>query len=216
MSGQARGVVNGWQSICDNIMNPNVPEVFVHVWGHEDDEQVKAIRRLYNPVVMVVEPPRTFANSRIDADRQRARYPHGSSRDDFVDRVYSLFYSLLQANLAKERHRLANNIHYDCVIRHRFDVSLSKPIKCDAFDMNCIHLTDKGIPEMLDDRLAFGSTELMNIYSSAFCFYDQINKIRSAKDGLFCAEIILYELLRTFNVRHQLIPGLHLLRVPLE
>lgn len=216
MSGQARGVINGWPSICGNLMNPNAPEVFVHVWGSEEDEQVKAIRRLYNPVSMVVEPPRRFANSTIDADRQRARYPHGSSRDDFVDRCYSMFYSMQQANLIKERHRLEHDIQYDYVIRGRFDVSFSRPIKCSEFDGSIIHLLDKCIPEMLDDRFAFGPTRLMNIYSSAFGFYDQINKLRSAGDGIFCAEIILYELLRAFRAEYKFIPDLQMLRVPLE
>jgi hypothetical protein len=56
----------------------------------------------------------------------------------------------------------------------------------------------------------------MNIYSAGFEFYDQINAIRSAKDGIFCAEIILYEMLRTFRVEYSFIPALQILRVPLE
>jgi hypothetical protein len=216
MSGQARGVVNGWPSICGNLMNPNAPEVFVHVWGAESDEQVKAIRALYNPVSMVVEPPRLFSNSRLDIDRQRARYPHGSSRDDFVDRSYSMWYSIQQANLVKEKYRLEHDIHYDYVIRARFDLSFSRPIECVGYDNSVIHLTDKCIPEMIDDRFAFGPTRLINIYSSGFAFYDQINALRSAKDGIFCAEIILYEMLRTFGVEYRFIPSLQILRVPLE
>lgn len=216
MSGQARGVLNGWNGIVNNILNPNTPDIFVHVWGAEEDEPVKAVRDLYKPVSMVVEPPRRFANARIDADRQRARYPHGSSRDDFVDRSYSMFYSMQQANLIKEKHRLANDIHYDWVIRARFDISLSRAIVCSEYDNSVVHLTDKCIPEMLDDRLAFGNTSLMNVYSSGFTFYDQINKIRSAGNGIFCAEIILYELLRRNGVEYRFIPNLQILRVPLE
>jgi hypothetical protein len=216
MSGQARGVVNGWPSICGSLMNPNVPEVFVHVWGNETDDQVKAIRDLYKPVSMVVEPQRSFANSRLDVDRQRAKYPHGANRDDFVDRSYSMWYSIQQANLVKERHRLAHDVHYDYVIRARFDLSFSRPIECASYNSSVIHLTDKCIPEMIDDRFAFGPTRLMNIYSSGFEFYDQINAIRSSKDGIFCAEIILYELLRTFSIEYSFIPSLQILRVPLE
>src|SRR3990167_8587039 len=110
MSGQARGVLNGWQGIVNNLLNLNTPDIFVHVWGNEEDEQVKAIRDLYKPIDMVVDSPRKFANSRLDVDRQRAKYPHGASRDDFVDRVYSMFYSIQQANLVKERYRLANDV----------------------------------------------------------------------------------------------------------
>lgn len=216
MSGQARGVVNGWPSICGNIMNPNAPDVFVHVWGSETDDQVKAIHDLYKPASMVVEPQRSFVNSKLDVDRQRARYPHGASRDDFVDRSYSMWYSIQQANLIKERHRLTHDIQYDCVIRARFDLSFSRPIECATYPGNMIHLTDKCIPEMIDDRFAFGPTRLMNIYSSGFSFYDQINAIRSAGDGIFCAEIILYEMLRAFRVEYRFIPNLQILRVPLE
>ena len=215
MSGQARGVVNAWPGICGNLMNPNTPDVFVHVWGSETDEQVKGIRDLYKPISMVVDDPRRFANSKIDVDRQRAKYPHGASRDDFVDRTYSLFYSLQQANLVKEKHRLANDIQYDYVMRARFDISFSRPIECASYDNSVIHLTDKCIPEMIDDRFALGPTRLMNIYSSGFSFYDQINRIRSAGNGIFCAETILYELLRTFKVEYRFIPNLQILRVPL-
>jgi len=216
MSGQARGVVNGWQSICGSIMNENTPDVFVHVWGEETDEQVKAIRSLYNPVSMIVETQLHFIDSRIDADRQRTRYPHGASRDDFVDRSYSMQYSILQANLVKERYRLANNIHYDYVIRARFDLSFSRPMRCTDFDNTVIHVLDKCIPEMIDDRFAIGPTNLMNVYSSGFCFYDQINKIRAAGDGIFCGETILYELLKTSKIPYRFIPNLQILRVPLE
>lgn len=215
MSGQARGVVNGWPGICGNLMNPNAPDVFVHTWGDESDEQVKAIRSLYNPVSMVVEPLRLFKNSRADVIRQRARYPHGASRDDFVDRTYSMQYSILQANLVKEDHRLANDVHYDYVIRARFDLSFSRPIKCSDFDPSVIHLTDKCIPQMIDDRFAFGPTELMNIYSSTFCFYDHVNKIRSAGDGIFCGETLLFETLNACKVGYSFIPNLQILRVPL-
>ena len=216
MSGQARGVVNGWPSICGNLLNPNSPDIFVHVWGDEAEKQVKAISDLYKPVSMVVESQRHFMNSMIDVERQWNRYPHGCNRADFIDRTYSMQYSILQANLVKERHRLANNIQYDCVIRARFDISFSRAIECSSYDMSVIHLLDKCIPEMLDDRFAFGPTRLMNIYSAAFCLYDQINKIRSAKDGIFCGETLLYETLKSNGVAHRFIPNLQILRVPLE
>ena len=215
MSGQARGVLNGWQGICSNLLNPNSPDIFVHAWGEEGDEQVKAIASLYKPVSMVVESQRHFVNSRTDVDRQRAKYPHGANRDDFVDRTYSMQYSILQANLVKERHRLANNVHYDCVIRARFDLSFSRPIECSKYDLSVVHLTDKCLPEMLDDRFALGPEHLMNIYSSVFLFYDQINRIRSSKDGIFCGETLLYELFKACKVEYRFIPNLQILRVPL-
>ena len=215
MSGQARGVINGWQGICNNLLNPNAPDIFAHVWADETGEQVKAISDLYKPVAMVVEQQRHFVNSRADVDRQRAKYPHGASRDDFVDRTYSMQYSIMQANLVKERHRLEHNIQYDCVIRARFDLSFSRPIECSQYDMSVIHLLDKCLPDMLDDRFALGPTHLMNMYSSGFCFYDYINRIRSVKDGIFCGETILYETLKMCNVGYRFIPGLQILRVQL-
>ena len=215
MSGQARGVLNGWQGICANLLNPNAPDIFVHAWGEESDEQVKAIRDLYKPVSMIVEKQRHFVNSRADVDRQRAKYPHGASRDDFVDRTYSMQYSIMQANLVKERYRLEHDVHYDCVVRARFDLSFSRAIECDKYDLSVLHLLDKCIPEMIDDRFAFGPTHLLNLYSSVFCCYDHVNKIRSAKDGIFCGETLLYETLKAWGVPYKFIPGLQILRVQL-
>jgi hypothetical protein len=206
-SGQARGVIEGYQGIRNNLLAPNSPDVFVHVWGEESHGQVKAISDLYRPTAMVVEPQRHFANSRLDIERQRAKYHHGYNPQDFVDRTYSMQYSILQANLVKERYRLANDIHYDCVIRARFDLGFSCPVACSGYDMSAVYLFERGLPEMLDDRFAFGPNHLMNIYSSGFCFYDLINKIRSAKDGIFGGETILYEMLRACGVEHKLIAG---------
>lgn len=208
VSGQARGVSNGWQNIFHNLVKPNDPDIFVHIWGRESDAEVIAIRDLYKPLSMVVEEPRKFVNSELDIDRQYARWPFGANRDDFVDRTYSMWYSVLQANLVKEKHRLATNTHYDCVMRARTDINFSRPIECATYDLSAIHLTDKNIPEMVDDRFAFGPNNLMNIYSSGFCMYDHINKIRSAKDGIFCAEIILFEMFKTFNIDYRFIPNL--------
>jgi len=216
MSGQARGVLKGWDGICANLLNPNAPDIFVHVWADEKGEQVQAIKDLYKPVAMVVEDQRHFVNSRTDVDRQRAKYPHGASRDDFVDRTYSMQYSILQANLVKERYRLEHDVHYDCVIRARFDLSFSRPIEGARFDMSVIHLLDKCIPEMIDDRFALGPTHYMNLYSAGFCFYDNINLIRSSKDGIFCGETVLFEMLKACGVPYRFIPNLQILRTPLE
>lgn len=216
MSGQARGVINGWQNICGNLLNPNAPDIFAHVWEDEKGEQVQAIRDLYKPVDMVVEHQRHFFNSITDVGRQRAKYPHGASRDDFVDRTYSMQYSILQANLVKERYRLQHDIHYDCVIRARFDLSFSRPVDCSKFDMSFMHVLDKCLPEMIDDRFAIATTNYMNLYATGFCFYDEINRIRSAKDGIFCGETILFEILQACGVPYRFIPNLQILRVSLE
>jgi hypothetical protein len=216
MSGKARGVLNGWQGICANLLNPNVPDIFVHTWADEKGEQVQAIRDLYKPKGMVVEPLRHWRNARADMDRQMAKYLRHQSREEFVDRTYSMQYSMLQANLVKERYRLEHDVHYDCVIRARFDLWFSMPIECGKYDLSAIHLTDKCIPEMLDDRFAFSTNALMNVYSSTLSFYDHVNDIRSRKDGIFCAETLLYEVLKMCGIRYEFIPGLQILRVPLE
>ena len=56
MSGKARCVPKGWEGICANLLSPNVPDVFIHTWADEKGEQVQAIRDLYKPKGMVVEP----------------------------------------------------------------------------------------------------------------------------------------------------------------
>jgi hypothetical protein len=53
---------------------------------------------------------------------------------------------------------------------------------------------------MTDDRFAFGSNHNMNVYSSGFNFLDYFCKIRNGKDGIFCGETLVYEMLNMSGI----------------
>jgi len=117
---------------------------------------------------------------------------------------------MLQANLLKEQNRLEHNIHYDYIIRARFDITYTKAIDVSQYDRNIVHIAERPDlpPEMVDDRFAFASNELMNIYCSGFNHIEYIFSRRDKLDGIFCGETILYELFKQWGIQAFPVPGL--------
>jgi hypothetical protein len=119
--------------------------------------------------------------------------------------LFSSLYSILNSNILKEQHRLENNINYDYVIRARFDCQLNKVVKCIDYDPNFLYTDrrpDFPKPRMIEDWFAFGSNEIMNIYSSAFNFINYIDNKSSKEDGIFGGEILVYEMIKIANIKH--------------
>ena len=110
----------------------------------------------------------------------------------------------------KEEYRLANGIVYDYVIRARFDINYNIKIDCSQFNDNIVYICNRQLPDhdMVDDRFAFGSNHNMNIYSSGFGWMDYMCKLRDTKDGIFCGETLVYEMLTMSNIVNNKISNL--------
>jgi hypothetical protein len=210
-SGLPRCLERGFENIHNSLIKPNNPDIFIHTWGDPGDPRLRSsITNLYKPNMLVIEPPKIIHNTHINLDRMMASHGRSYKRDKFVEMTYSMWYSMLQANLLKEHNRLEHNIYYDYVIRARFDINYTKAVNVEQYDRNIIHTADRPDlpPEMVDDRFGFASNELMNIYCGGFNLIETIFSKRDKLDGIFCGETICYEMFKLFDIKHTCIPGL--------
>lgn len=210
ISGLPRCMNKGYLNIQNCLIQPNNPDIFIHTWGNPNDEALRStINAYFHPNMLTIEHPKVIHNTHWNLDRMMASHGRSYQRNKFVEMVYSMWYSMLQSNLLKEHNRLEHNIHYDYVIRARFDITYTRVVKVSEFDPNVIHIANRGLPaEMVDDRFAFASNELMNLYCSGFNLIEWVFSKRDKLDGIFCGETICYEIFKLFNIPYEAVPGL--------
>lgn len=211
ISGLPRCIDQGYHDILNCLMIPNDPDIFIHTWGDPKDQALKdKITNYFNPKMLVIEPPKIIHNTHINIDRMLKKHAAGYGAFKFIEMVYSMWWSILQANLLKESNRLEHNIHYDWVIRARFDISYTKPIQCKQYNPDVLNIADRpGLPlEMVDDRFAFASNTIMNLYCGWFNQIEWVCAKRDKMDGIFCGETIVYEMCKLFTITPNIIAGL--------
>ena len=202
ISGLPRNVEKAFPNIEEMVIKPNNPDIFIHTWNDLDGSCNYPIEELYKPISLVREDQKTWNNTHMQLDRMMKSHARSYHRDKFVEMLYSSWYSTQQANLIKEFYRLTHNIHYDCVIRCRFDLFFDAPIHCHQFNMNSLNISNKWLPDhdMVDDRFAFGSNAIMNAYCSGFNLLDKVQQKRESIDGIFCGETLVYEICHMLNI----------------
>jgi hypothetical protein len=210
ISGLPRHVEAGFNNINESIIKPNNADVFIHTWIGDDENLKNKVTELYNPKMVMFEPRKTFLNKDLELDRMMISHGRSYTRPNFVDMLYSSWYSVQAANNLKEQYRLANDVVYDYVIRSRFDINYNIHIDCSTYDKNLIYICNRQLPDhdMIDDRFAVGSNHNMNLYSSGFNFLDYFTKIRDTKDGVICGETLVYEMLKMGNIENYQIGNL--------
>lgn len=215
ISGLPRHVEKNVENIRKNLVEPNNPDIFIHTWVPIDYlAAADVIEEIYQPKLMYFEPQLPFINSRWNLDRMMeptAGHARSYQRHKFVEMLYSSWYSVQQANWLKEKYQREHDFTYDCVIRARFDIDYNKPVDCSQFAISeQIFIPEKGLPpEMTDDRFAFGSSDLMNAYCSAFNLLDFVHKKRHLLDGIFCGETLVYEMLKMYGITAKPVEGLN-------
>jgi hypothetical protein len=216
ISGLPRNVDNAFNSINECLIKPNNADVFIHSWIDEHNDLSNRILQLYNPVKFLFENQKKFVNDSLDLTRMMLSHGRSYTREKFVEMIYSSWYSNQQSNTLKECYRLENNVTYDYIIRARFDITYSKPIICSEYDPNILHIANRHhLPnEMIDDRFAFSSNKIMNLYCNGFSLIEYIHSLRHNLDGIFCGETMVYEMVKFYNLNHYIINDLHLNRLP--
>jgi hypothetical protein len=209
LSGLPRFVRDTFANINNTLVLPNSADVFIHTWFDEtqDPELASFILENYKPKRWIFEKQRPFANKHLQMDRMMATWAWSYQRNKFVEMLYSSWYSILMSNLLKEQYRLENDFGYDAVIRARFDIVYDKPIVCANYNMNELHISRRTDlpPEMLNDQFAFASNEIMNLYCNGFGLMDHISNYKNTKDGVFCGETLVYEMVTKFGLKHNIL-----------
>ena len=203
ISGQPRNALETFPFIYENIIIPNNADVFIHMnfdsnntyieKSHADNGNCKLssdidkrVIDLYKPKSVLVEKPKNFKNInfKIPPARLKRSYDMNSKKnwseeqhtEYTIKQLYSMYYSIYKCNELKELYALENNIHYDYVIRIRFDITPKDKLICSQYDPNYIHYLDLNQPdELISDWLNFGSNSIMNVYASLFLHMNYLN-----------------------------------------
>jgi hypothetical protein len=210
ISGLPRQVRNCFNNINECLILPNEADVFIHSWINDNDETINFISQNFKPKEFKYENQLKIVNDSLDFSRMLSTHAWAYTRERFVDMLYSSWYSALQVNLLKEKYRLENNINYDYVIRARFDIVYNRPVIVSQYNPNLLNVNIRHHlpPEMIDDRFAFASNDIMNLYYSGFTLFEHLYKIRKKIDSIFCGETIVYETMKHFKIQQNIINDL--------
>lgn len=208
LSGQPRGIPLCLSFIQNNIIKPNnISDVFFHAWHNEKD-----VGKFYNsaqsnqngfvglvkpntedtlvntlkPKLFLVEPQRDFLHL-----RNLIQEP--SANQEFLG---SNFFSVWSANELKRQYEQEQGFLYDCVIRTRYDLFYNAPIKVKDYQEK---ITGDNIVLMerfqndqdsknnsnqpMVDIFAFGSSKVMDVFSSVYPNMVELNKQISPRFG---------------------------------
>ena len=117
------------------------------------------IKELYNPVKMLVEPPKNVIKPLYSIPEQRIErsitmnkhrnWTRKQHKEHSIKQLFSQYYSIYKCNELKELYANENGIVYDYVIRMRFDAMPREILYCHNYDPNFIYYQDLGQTENL-------------------------------------------------------------------
>lgn len=185
ISGQMRTYRECYPNLYKFLLDPYSPDVFIHTWSeigftHKTkprnriywSSQVEEIdlRSKYDPKYMIVEP---FESEFIN-NLKGVRVPRILQQYEPVHYrgCLPMLYKIHACNAIKSKYMVENRICYDIVIRFRPDLMLHQkpPIHlAENTSKTLWHSSLQIDPEIqVSDKFAFGDSETMDYYSSAF------------------------------------------------
>ena len=203
LSGQPRNALKTYSYIYKNIIEPNNADVFMHLnfdnsnrymeKSHKDngnciaEENIdKKLINLYKPKSFLVEKQKIFKNDVLNIPEERYKRSYNMNKKENWTReqhkiytlknMMSMFYGIFKVIELKETYALENNIHYDYVIRLRYDAIINQPIVCKNYNTNFIYYANMNHKDnLISDWFNFGSNKIMNIYGSIFLNIEYLN-----------------------------------------
>jgi hypothetical protein len=190
LSGQARYISENFENIRDSLIVPTDADVFCHFWDTEGGniEPRKALE-VFSPVTFSLETQRLF-----DTHPAQVTLTKHATSPNAYQNVHSMYYSILQANLLKQRYEKEQGFTYDCEIRSRTDITFDKVFNWDEFNSAPHSLWLRNFDrspagKSCADLFAFSNSKLMNIYSDCFQHMPRL-----IQEGQHCyAETILHD-----------------------
>jgi len=207
MSGLPRYIDRN-KKLMEGFYGDHEVDYFVHAWFDPEKENEDASWHSYKTKIDKAIPEKInkyYAPKKQLLERQRDFYvPReyhfntGWPQPNFV--AYSHFYSLKRVNELRKQYERENNIKYDMVVKHRFDVYIACEIKWEEYDLNSVYLPDNCNvwTELYDDvqfndMFAFSKPENMDVYCSPF---DRIDELYTNNFLRFsCENFLTYVLL---------------------
>ena len=113
--------------------------------------------------------------SRFDIDESKIISGPGT----IINRVFSFFYSLKEADLLRQNYEQENDFKYDLVMRTRFDLFFQEKLNIKSLvsrykDGFLLVPINKDGDSIVTDQVAFGDSYSMEIYSK---IYDSIDEL---------------------------------------
>ena len=198
ISGQPRSVRETFDYIRLNVLEPNTPDVFVHMWDDPNlygkrpvsaggviasnpiqDDIIEVVQQLYMPVAHIVERPITFDERNYNENK----FPQIKPQNSLSQR-----YSILRAFQLLDARVQATGVEYDAVIRMRFDWALKEPVIVEQLPLDCVTVpNDCPHHGGVNDQFAVTNMNYMRKYANLF------NEIPALYDSgvPFCDEILL-------------------------
>lgn len=205
LTGLARKVEEGYFNYWEHIIKNNDVDLYLHAWKSKSDgitnnEDSDFVKQIY-PNAKYIKIENTFKFTKYkDGIVNRVNDNSRPLKDFDVDsnfRSFPMFYGWETTY----QHIKNSNIHYDCVIRSRYDLS-GQPIDLSKLDLNKINVAynhwagfDKN-----DDNLCITNKEnadkiFSNIFTDIISYHKQIGEISSAED-------IFTDFLKRNNLHH--------------
>lgn len=231
ISGQARCFKESWPYIKANLIDINgQPDIFLHTWASPGDHHSASgkiftissdlqqyITDNIKPKKYIIEDVKTFSNPTLNIDNIWASYgdahrsalvqTHGNpeaAKHVLQSNFYSMFYSIFKAHNLCKLYALEQGIHYDCIVRIRFDFAPMQPIHFDRFDMNRLHFLNIHQPDgLISDWINFGRSEIMDVYASIYMLYEIIREKQGGHQYFNCNESLIRDILQRFEIRSQ-------------
>jgi SAM-dependent methyltransferase len=212
ISGHLRTFDRNFASLKDSILTRYNCDVFIHTWDQlgmsyrfgdaklhmlNPNNMMDRINYFYNPKQIVIESQSNFKASPLMIKK-------GEPGRDTVGTA-SMYYKIEACNKLKQDYEKQNNFKYDFVIRFRSDLFVEQPLPLDQFtSKDYLYVPIFGNFGGINDQIAFGGSEVMDLYSSC---YSNIENL--LKNGAWMNP----EKLLQFHVEDKKIP---LLKVPMR
>jgi hypothetical protein len=219
LSGQPRYLDEGYEQINRNLLSKYDIDCFVHTWW---DDSMKNESMVLSPnlnygrkyiwkentletIVKYYSPKIFMHQKQIEFDT----FDYIDYGPCFPQYVHSMFYSIMMCNNLKKIYEKENNFIYDVVIKSRFDAKFNRfNIDLEKLDMNYLYAQHYR-EHITDDKFIISSSKNMDVYSSAFKFFEQYSKdpnfnYRDSADGgykMWVGENILSHHLYDKNVK---------------
>lgn len=183
---------NHKQMIFNNLENF---DIFFHFWhdkdaidknshmecGLADKYRGRWERQLINEIQTKLNPQLCIFQKPLGNDNIFSNLSINPNPEFYIPKqnIISMFYSIYKANLLKSIHEKEHGFIYDCVIRIRTDLFLTKPLIIENDQLKHINLNSRKHTEYsLNDCIAYGPSDLMDIYSNTL-----FNLIKCKEEG---------------------------------
>ena len=200
ISGQPRNVHLAFPTINATLLEPNSPDVFIHLWLNKEDLDKPhfnswgdSVRTIDNDIIGNIfkkyNPKKIKIENQIDFP-QFNKY----NLSPYQKNMVSMLYSMKQSNNLKKDYELENNFLYDAVIRSRFDLALEETIKINSLDLDdkVYCLKDCHYHNGVNDQFAVGNSKNMDIFNSTYDNLDEFLSTFKQYTSYACGETAVY------------------------